>query len=91
MDISNIIGIVTFFVTLILGIISKKNDKINNYIIPIQNITIGIIATIIEYLITKNLNLSIMAVGLFTGGTYDLVHNLNKLFNIKENIEKEEN
>lgn len=55
MDISIIIGIVTFVVTLILGIIAKKNPKFNNYLIPIQNIVVGIIATFIEYLITKKL------------------------------------
>ena len=79
-----IIGIVTFVVTLILGIIAKKNPKFNNYLIPIQNIVVGIIATFIEYLITKNLNLSITVVGLFAGGTYDLVYNLNKLLNIQK-------
>lgn len=94
MEVSYVIGIVTFFVTLILGIISKKNPKFSNYLIPLQNLLIGIIATIIEYIITKDINFAISAVGLFAGGVYDVVNNLNKLlklFNNTENTEKEGN
>lgn len=64
MEISIVIGIVTFFVTLILGIIAKKNPKFNNYLIPVQNMAIGIIATIIEYIITKDLNFAIRSCGI---------------------------
>ena len=40
MEVSYVIGIVTFIVTLILGIISKKNPKFSNYLIPLQNLLI---------------------------------------------------
>lgn len=83
MEISSIILIVTIFVTLICGIIAKKVKWFNNKLIPIQNLLIGIIAGSIYYSITKDVDLTIMTVGLGTGGAYDIVHNLNKI--IKEN------
>ena len=57
--------IVTSIVTFILGIIVKKMPKINNKLIPIQNLIIVLLV--------------LAGVGLFTGGTYDIVNNLQKL------------
>ena len=71
--------IVTSIVTFILGIIVKKMPKINNKLIPIQNLIIGLITSLIYYLITKDFSLVLAGVGLFTGGTYDIVNNLQKL------------
>ena len=82
MGTNEILTIVTFFVTLILGYITKKYPKISNKIIPIQNLAIGLIVAIIEFIITKDFKVSIAVSGLLAGGTYDIVHNLNKL---KEN------
>ena len=82
MGTNEILTIVTFFVTLILGFITKKYPKISNKIIPIQNLSIGLIVAIVEFAITKNFKVSIAVSGLLAGGTYDIVHNLNKL---KEN------
>ena len=79
MEISYIIGIVTVVVTFVCGLIAKKVSWFNNKLIPIQNLAIGIIAGIIYYCITKDLNVVIMAVGLGTGGAYDIVSNLQKL------------
>ncbi len=70
---------VTSFVTFLLGIMAKKNPKINNYLIPLQNLLIGIITAIIYYVITKDFSLVLTTVGLFTGGTYDVFNNLKKL------------
>ena len=53
MDVNSIIEIVTVVVTLILGIISKKSNFINSKKIPIQNLIIGIISFVIDYIITK--------------------------------------
>ena len=64
MEISSIILIVTIFVTLICGIIAKKIKWFNNKLIPIQNLLIGIIAGSIYYSMTKNIDLTIMTVGL---------------------------
>lgn len=79
METNEIFSIVTFVVTLIMGFIAKKQPKISNKIIPIQNLVIGVIMAIIEFIITKDFKVSIAVSGLLAGGTYDIVHNLNKL------------
>ena len=79
METSEIFSIVTFFVTLILGFITKKYPKISNKIIPLQNLAIGIIMAIIEFIITRDFKVSIAVSGVLAGGTYDIIHNLNKL------------
>lgn len=81
MDVNNIIEIVTVVVTLILGIISKKSNFINSKKIPIQNLIIGIISFVIDYIITKDFNASIMFSGLLAGGTYDLLKNTYFILN----------
>lgn len=79
MELNEILTIVTFVVTFICGVITKKNTKISNYIIPVQNIAIGLIIAIIEWIITKDFSTAILLSGLTAGGTYDLVNNLNKM------------
>lgn len=79
MTLEYLISLVTILVTLILGFISKKNEKISNKLIPIQNLIIGVIVAIIEWIITKDFNTGIALSGLIAGGSYDIVHNLNKL------------
>lgn len=74
-----IIAIVTIIVTWILGILSKKNYYISNKLIPLQNLAIGIIVAIIDFIITKDFNTAIAVSGLTAGGMYDLLHNYNKL------------
>ena len=81
---TNIVSLVTFAVTLILGVLAKKSTFINNKTIPIQNILIGVIVAIIEWIITKDFNSAIAFSGLVAGGTYDIFHNLEKLVE-KEN------
>ena len=82
MDITSIVTLVTIIVTYILGILAKKSTFINNKLIPIQNILIGLIVAIIEWIITKNFKVAIAVSGLLSGGLYDVGHNLQKL--IKE-------
>lgn len=79
MELATIISIVTIFVTFVCGLIAKKSSWIDNKLIPVQNLAIGLIAGMIYYFITKDFNLVIMSVGLGTGGAYDIVHNLQKL------------
>lgn len=79
MELNDILTIVTFIVTLICGIIAKKNPKMSNNLIPIQNIVIGLIIAIIEWIITKDFSTAIAVSGLIAGGTYDIVNNLNKM------------
>ena len=79
MELAEIISIVTFVVTLICGYITKKHPKISNKIIPLQNLLIGLIVAIIEWIITKDFKTAIALSGLLAGGTYDIVHNLKKM------------
>lgn len=85
MELEKIITIVTMIVTWVLGIVSKKSKWVSNYLIPIQNILIGLIIAIIEWIITKDFSLAIALSGLLAGGTYDIFHNLNKLIMAKTN------
>lgn len=79
MELQYIVSLVTILVTIVLGSISKKNKKISNKLIPIQNLLVGIIVAVIELIITKDFKVSIAMSGLIAGGTYDIVHNLDKL------------
>lgn len=79
MELTEILSLVTFGVTLICGVITKKCPKISNKIIPVQNLAIGIIVAVIEWIITKDFSTAIMLSGVLAGGTYDILHNLEKL------------
>ena len=48
--------------------------------IPLQNLTIGIIFALVEWIITKDFNLAVAMSGLMAGGTYDLVKNINQAY-----------
>lgn len=79
MEFSEMLAIITFVVTLVCGVITKKLPKISNKIIPIQNLLIGIIVAVVEWIITKNFSTAIALSGLLAGGSYDIIHNLNKI------------
>ena len=79
MDITSIVSLVTIVVAYILGVLAKKSTFINNKLIPIQNIVIGLIVAIVEWIITKNFSTAIALSGLIAGGTYDIFHNLEKM------------
>lgn len=79
MELTEILSIVTFIVTLMLGVIAKKSTWINNNLIPLQNLAIGVVVAIIEWIITKDLSVAIAVSGILAGGTYDIIHNLDKL------------
>ena len=63
----------------ILGIFAKKSKFISNNLIPIQNILIGVIVAIIEWIITKDFKVAIALSGLLAGGAYDVLNNINKM------------
>lgn len=88
MEITDITMIITYLVTFLLGIIAKKVKFVNNNVIPLQNLCVGIIVAVIEWIITKDFNSSIIAAGLITGGAYDIIHNLKKIDIIHNFIEK---
>lgn len=79
MEITNIITIATIFVSWILGVAAKKCNWINNNLIPIQNILIGLIVAMIEWAITKDFKVAIALSGILAGGTYDIFHNIEKI------------
>lgn len=79
MDITSIVSLVTIVVAYILGILAKKSTFINNKLIPIQNIVIGLIVAVVEWIITKDFSTAIALSGLIAGGTYDIFHNLEKM------------
>ena len=85
-----ILSLVTILVTIVLGIISKRNPKISNKLIPIQNLVIGFVFAIIEFAITKDFKTAIALSGLIAGGAYDIVHNLNKLINNTDDLNEED-
>ena len=67
--------VVTFF----CGLIAKKVSWFNTNLIPIQNILIGVIVAVIEWIITKDFSTAIAVSGLIAGGIYDIGHNLQKM------------
>ena len=79
MNQTELIGIISIFVTLVFGFLAKKYKWVNSNLIPLQNLVIGIIAAIINYIITKDFSLALSASGLIAGGAYDIVHNINKI------------
>ena len=79
MELTQIIQIVTIIVTWLLGVVSKKYTKLNNKLIPIQNILIGLIVAVIEWIVTKDFSTAIAVSGIIAGGSYDIFHNLEKI------------
>lgn len=79
MELSTLISLVTIIVTWILGVLSKKSIFINNKLIPIQNILIGVIVAVIEWIVTKDFSTAIALSGIIAGGSYDVFHNLEKI------------
>lgn len=74
-----LLSIITIVMTLIFGFLSKKFSFISDNLIPIQNIIIGLVIAIVEFIFTKDFSTAIAMSGIFAGGTYDVVHNLNKM------------
>lgn len=78
-DLTIIIYVATMIVTFVLGIITKKYPKISNKVIPIQNLSIGIIVFLVEWFITKEPSTALILSGLTAGGMYDIIKNLNEI------------
>lgn len=80
MELTEILTLVTIIVTWVLGWASKKSTFIKNELIPLQNILVGVIVALIEWAITKDFSTAIALSGILAGGTYDIFHNLEKIF-----------
>lgn len=79
-----IMSLITIVVTFILGLIVKTDN-----LIPLQNLVIGIIVSLIYYFMTKDVSINIALSGLLSGGTYDIFKNLKEFINNSSNNEKE--
>lgn len=89
MQSAEILTIIAIITSWICGVIAKKISWFKNFMIPVQNIIIGVVFTFIEFLISKDINIAIATSGLLAGGTYDFVSNLNKIFElIKQKFNK---
>lgn len=84
----NIIEIITILITLVLGFIAKKNPRFNNKRIPVQNLLIGIASFVVNYIITKDINGSLIFSGLLAGGAYDLFKNFKDLDVIPKDLDE---
>lgn len=86
-----IMTITTMVVSLVLSAIAAKVPWISNNLIPIQNLIIGIILSVIYYIMTKNFSIAIASAGIIVGGTYDLIKNTKLLIDQKKTNEKGDN
>lgn len=84
-----IMSLITIVVTFILGLIVKKVNWVSDNLIPLQNLVIGIIVSLIYYFMTKDVSINIALSGLLSGGTYDIFKNLKEFINNSSNNEKE--
>ena len=79
----NYIEIIIYFATLVLtwflGQLSKKYNFVNINLIPIQNVAIGVLVCVINWIFTKDFSLALATSGLMAGGSYDILHNYNKI------------
>lgn len=87
---------ITLLISWITGNIAKKLPWFEDYLIPVQNMLIGISIAVTEWIFTKNFQMAIAVSGIAAGGIYDVLHNLNiilkKILKIhKDLVENEEN
>ena len=73
-----IIALITMGVTWFLGWLTKRNEKLSNKLIPYQNIIIGIIATLIYYLITGDWSMPVASSTPIATLLYDAKHTSHK-------------
>lgn len=90
MEQTELIAVVTYFLTILLGFLAKKSEFISNKLIPIQNLLVGLIVAIIEWIITNDFSTAIALSGLMAGGVYDIGHNLSKFYEIEDEEDDEE-
>lgn len=79
---------ISLLVSSLLARLSKKNPMFDNYFIPVQNLLIGVLMALVEWMITKDFKLAVAVSGIMAGGVYDVFHNLNII--LKKYLKKEE-
>lgn len=80
MEMTEMLSIITIIITWTLGYLSKKSNFIKNNLIPIQNLLVGVIIALVEWIITKDFKVAIAISGVLAGGIYDIPNNLKKIF-----------
>lgn len=78
------ITLATIIATLLLGQLSKKFEIVKKKQIPLQNMLIGVLVFLTQYLITKNLNVAVAVSGIMSGGVYDLGKAILQIFKKEE-------
>ena len=78
------ITLATIIATLLLGQLSKKFEIVEKKQIPLQNMLIGVLVFLTQYLITKNLNVAVAVSGIMSGGVYDLGKAILQIFKKEE-------
>ena len=79
MTIEYMTALITVVLSWIMGYVAKRTKFISDNLIPVQNIVVGVLVAIIEWLITNDFSAAIALSGLLAGGTYDILHNLQKM------------
>ncbi len=74
----------TMLITTICGYIATKIPWINNKIIPLQNILIGLTISIIYYINTQDFSYSVTMAGIFSTGIYSIGDNIADMMNQKK-------
>ncbi len=81
---------ITLLISWITGRISKKLPWFENYLIPVQNMLIGLCIATTEWFFTGNFQMAIAVSGIAAGGIYDVLHNINIILKKALNIENKE-
>lgn len=73
-----IITFITMIITWVFGKIIKKHTDLSNKLIPIQNMVIMVLATLIYYYATGNISMTIASGSPIATLLYDMVHTMKK-------------
>lgn len=79
---------ITLFISWITGNIAKKLPWFEDYLIPVQNMLIGVSIAFIKWIFTGNFQTAIAVSGIAAGGIYDVFHNLNIILRMVLKIDK---
>ena len=75
------VTLATIIVTILIGQLTKKYTDLETKQIPLQNLAIGIVVCLIQYAITKDINIAVATSGIMSGGIYDIGKAINQIFN----------
>lgn len=79
MTVEYMVALATVILSWALGYLAKRSAWLSDNLIPVQNILIGCIIAAVEWIVTGDFSVAIALSGLIAGGSYDIVHNLQKM------------